>query len=106
MNVDDESEQMIIKQAIRFNDKKTLERKADFPELRPGLELYLKAFLDLDTERSHGMGLTSIPWSSIRDYAKYYSFDERQTDELFYHIRSMDEENLKRLDEKIKSKQK
>lgn len=72
------------------------------PELRQGLQLYLEAFFDLDSERNHAMGLARIPWSSIRQYAEAFEFDEEQTDELFFFIRRMDTEHLKRLEAKSK----
>ena len=77
------------------------ERIAKAPQLELGLELYLQAFFDLDSERSHGMGLTNIPWSRIKDYAIAFDFDERQTEDLFYYIRKIDNANLKRLEEKM-----
>ena len=77
------------------------ERIANAPDLFMGLEMYLQAFFDLDSERSHGMGLTRIPWSSIADYSIAFELDDEQTACLFYHIRTMDEANLIRLDEKL-----
>lgn len=94
------SEQNIARQAYMIGQPMP-ERIAKAPELNLGLEMYLQAFFDLDSERSHGMGLTRIPWSSIADYAIAFEYDDEQTASLFHHIRSMDEENLKRLDEKL-----
>jgi hypothetical protein len=82
------------------------ERIANAPELRLGLVLYINAFFDLDTERSHGamVGLKHIPWSSIKDYALAYELDEYQTESLFYFIKAMDCAHLKNLAEQIKGK--
>ena len=77
------------------------ERIENAPELILGSELYLHAFFDLDSERSHGMGLTRIPWSSVKDYAVAFDFDERQTEDLHYYIRKMDAANLQRLSEQM-----
>lgn len=77
------------------------DRIANAPELITGLELYLQAFFDLDCERSHGMGLTRIPWSSIKDYAIAFDFDSRQTEDLFYYIRALDFANLIYLEERM-----
>lgn len=63
------------------------------PELRPGLELFLDAFFDLDSERQSG---TPIPWRAMRDYAIAYGFTEEQTNDLFFFVRALDEEHLTR----------
>lgn len=69
-------------------------RLADKPKLPTGLILYYEAFFDLDTERNHGMGLASIPWSAIVRYGDYYELD---IDELLYMVRAMDNAHLERL---------
>lgn len=79
------------------------DRIANAPRLIQGLQLYLQAFFDLDSERSHAMGISMIPWSSIVNYAKAYDFEEEQTQDLIYFIRQMDSEHTKRLAAKIKS---
>ena len=71
------------------------------PVLLPGLELYLQAFLDLNSERNHNFGLMRIPWSSIKNYADHYNFNEEQTENLFYFINRMDNANLKELSKKL-----
>ena len=76
------------------------DRIANAPELKPGLELYLSAFFDLNTERSHAMGITLIPWSSIANYARFYDFDEEMTERLFYLIQAMDAAHTARLQKK------
>ena len=80
------------------------ERIANAPELHLGLELYLQAYFDLDSERSNGMGVGRIFWTSIADYAKAFDLDEDQTDDLFYFIRAMDNANLKRIAEQLEKK--
>jgi hypothetical protein len=70
------------------------------PILRYGLEFYLDAFFDLDTERSHGMGWTRIPWSQIVQYGLFYNLDDEQMDDLVYFIIRMDIAHITRLDEK------
>ena len=103
--MDSESERIIIRQAIQ-NRVPIPDSIKNVPELSPGLEIFLSAFFDLDTERNHSFGLTRIPWSCIKNYAEYYDFDEEETEDLFYFIREMDNANLKRLDEKQKQKTK
>jgi len=70
------------------------------PELNEGLALYLSAYYDLDTERSHGLCLTPIPSSSIVQYAETYDFDEEQTENLVHYIKKMDAANLEKLAKK------
>lgn len=79
---------------------KPVGRIAAKPHLPTGLILYYEAFFDLDTERNHGMGLASIPWSAIVRYGDYY---ELNTDELIYFIRKMDNAHLERLARESKS---
>lgn len=97
-------EQTLAKQAMRAGQP-IPDRIANAPELEPGLQLYMQAFFDLDSERSHAMGLVAIPWSSIASYAMVFDFDEEQTDDLFFFIRQMDKQHLKTLAEKQKQAQ-
>lgn len=80
------------------------DRIANAPELQIGLQLYLQAFFDLDSERSHGNGLTPIPWSSIKDYCVANELDDDQTEEMFYFVKRMDGAHLNRLEAKSKTK--
>lgn len=79
---------------------KPVGRLAAKPKLPTGLILYYEAFFDLDTERNHGMGLASIPWSAIVRYGEYYELD---TDELLFFIRKIDNAHLERLAREVKS---
>lgn len=82
------------------------DRIANAPELETGLQLYLQAFFDLDSERSHGNGLTSIPWTSVAAYADFFKFDAEQREDLIFFIRRIDGEHLKKLSEKQKAAKK
>jgi hypothetical protein len=79
------------------------DRIANAPELQMGLQLYIQAFFDLDSERSHGAGLTQIPWTRIRDYAEAAELDEEQTEDLIFFVRRLDAEHIKRLAKKVPS---
>ncbi len=79
------------------------ERIANAPELQEGLQLYLQAFFDLDSERSHALAPTAIPFTSVAAYARAFKFDEEQTEDLVFFIRRMDTEHLKRLAKKQKT---
>lgn len=74
------------------------------PSLILGLEIYLKAFFELDCERSHSMGATPIPWSSIYNYARCFNFDKEQTEDLIFFVRALDNEHLKHIRKKQNGK--
>lgn len=76
---------------------------ANAPELYSGLQLYLQAFFELDSERSHGMGVTMIPWMSIKYYAESNEFSLDQSEDLMYFIRKMDIAHIKRISNKAKT---
>lgn len=70
------------------------------PELDIGLQLYLQAFFDLDSERSHAFSLVRIPSSAIRSYAREFDLDEVQSELLIFYINEMDNAHLKKLNAK------
>jgi hypothetical protein len=94
----------IAKQAMRAG-KGLPERIANAPELEAGLDLYLNAFFDLDSERAHGHALGPIPWTKIREYAKAFDFDDDLQDHLFFYVKAMDNEHLKRIARQTKNGQ-
>ena len=67
------------------------------PRIRSDLLVYLDAFYELDSERSHGTSLVRIPWSCIVRYGDRYGFD---VEELVYFIRKMDDAHLASLRKK------
>lgn len=50
----------------------------------------MKAFWDLDTERSVGMGVSRIPWGKMIAYAEYYHLDGINTETFVVILRTMD----------------
>lgn len=58
------------------------------PKLPLALLMYLEAFYELDTERTHNMSLARIPWSKIIFYADRYGYNE---EEMLFFIRKMDD---------------
>ena len=64
----------------------------------------MQGFLDLDSERSHGMGITSIPTTSILEYCKAFDFDEELIEDFTHLIRTMDNHHTSKLRKKEKSK--
>lgn len=72
-------------------------------ELFLGLELYYQGFLDLSSCRSTGYSTEGpIPWLAVREWALLHELDEEQTEDLHYHIASMDEVYLKFKAKKLK----
>lgn len=74
------------------------------PILENGLQLYLQAFFDLDSERSHAFSLVRIPSSAIRAYAREMGLDYEQTELLKLYINEMDNAHLKKLSKKQNGK--
>ena len=95
----------VLRQMRRAGEKMP-EAQTNMPELRLGLELYIEAFFELDSERTHGETLNPIPSSAIRLYARDYEYNERQAEDLMFFIREMDTAHLKRLGKKLKEKSK
>lgn len=85
-----QAEQKIIEQCMR--ERLPLPKRIrNAPALRMGLELFYSAFLDLHSCRSAGWGAGPIPWSAIADWAGVNQLDEEQTEDLFYHVRALDD---------------
>lgn len=97
-----QSEKTIALQAIRAGQP-IPERIRNAPTVPLGLELYLVAFFDLDSERTHNGSVQRIPWTSMAQYANAYGFSEEQTMELFHFVKKMDAEHCKRLEAKMKA---
>lgn len=97
------SEKSLVLQALNTGNPLP-QRVLDAPTLFKGLEIYFEAFFDLDTERHHGNGLMPIPWSAILRYAKFQTFDERQTRELMFYTSRMDSWYLNHLAKKMEAK--
>lgn len=83
---------------------KQVPKRAEPPELEPGLELYLHGFFDLDTERQIGYGIGPIPHSKIIEYCYFYDIDD-----VYYFmsvIRELDGWKLKTFKEELDGKEK
>ena len=90
-------ESAILRQIKRFGGK-TPERVNNKPKLSPGLQVFVDAFYDLDTERSLS-DLQPIPWSKTMAYADRYGLNES---DLWYFIREADNAFLHKLAERRK----
>jgi hypothetical protein len=83
------AEESIIEQCIRLR-RPLPAAIANAPELHMGLAVYYQAYCDLSTCRTIGMSPGPIPWTAAADYARCLALDEEQTEDLFFHVRSMD----------------
>jgi len=63
---------------------------ANAPDLEFGLEIFLAAFHDLESERVVGMDIGPIPRSAIRDYAIELDMDSDGFEDLYHHVRALD----------------
>lgn len=63
---------------------------ANAPQLAQGLEFYYHAFMDLHTCRSSGMDIGPVAWRDIDAYAIRFDLHDEQAEDLFAHIRAMD----------------
>lgn len=93
-------EQNIVKQSKRDN-KPIPAGVMNAPQLLPGLEMYLRAFFDLSTDRQIGFsGLGPVPYSSIAGYAESFGLDDSETYDFAYLIKQLDAAFLTQMEEK------
>lgn len=64
----------------------------------------MKAFYDLSTCRSAGMGIGPIPWNAIIQYAGWYGLDRDVTEAFVDIIREMDSAYIEHTVEEQKRK--
>lgn len=76
----------------------------DAPVLQPGLELYLRAFHELDASRSFGMGEGPIPWGAIEQWCVAVGMTEEEAEDVHYLVRQLDNAYLRHKAEKAKTK--
>ena len=62
----------------------------DEPALLPGLGIYYDAFWELSSDRSSGMGVGHIPYSSLMAYCKEWELDEDMAFLMKKLVRKMD----------------
>lgn len=96
-------ERTILRQIVRDGGK-VPDKFANAPELRQGLQFYIEAFFELDSDRDFGEIPGRIPWTAIHAYSKAFELDEEQTADLFYHVRQLDGEHMKRQAERMKKR--
>lgn len=52
------------------------ETVSDRPEIRPDLEIYWEAYMDLNGTRASGFGLGPIPWTALDRFAARHGLDD------------------------------
>ena len=63
----------------------------NWPELQPGLEVYLEAFYELCSDRPQAMsGISPIPFTSICKFAEAYGLRGEDFEDLRYFARVLD----------------
>lgn len=97
------NEEKIAKQAIR-NRQPLPDFIVNAPILLPGLEIYLTAFLELNTERPGGMGINPIPVSRMRELGKWYEFSKDEIDDLVYLMKRLDKDHMERVRKQMQNK--
>lgn len=76
---------------------------ANPPILLDGLEIYLRAFFDLCSERQSGFGLSPIPRSAILAWGRQYASDDPELiEDLLFHVRALDNTFMKHMEDKGK----
>lgn len=70
---------------------------ANKPKLALGLDLYLFAFYDLDTERDRSMAVMPIPWSAFIKYSEYLGLTEDEREDFIYILRQLDNAHLENI---------
>ena len=78
------------------------EKIQNAPSLKPGLELYYLAFMDLMASRTIGMAAGPIWWSTVQTYCDAKVLSESQTEAMHHHIKAMDTVYLKHISKKTK----
>lgn len=82
-----------MKQAARCGQKAP-EYISNAPSLTGGLDFYLQAFFDLNSERFSGFAAMPIPWRALQSYAEYYGLDNDDFEDFQFILRKMDDAYL------------
>ena len=73
------------------------------PELWPGLDFYLTAFFDLDSQRSNGEHISPIPWLAAEQYCDVFKLSETEKYEFHRIIRMVDQAHMSKVASKRKA---
>ena len=96
-----QAEQRIIRQCY-LRKRPLPERIQNAPDLFVGLELYFQAFTELNTCRSTGWSAGPIPSWCIDELCARAELTEDESEDMCYHIRTMDQAFLKHMSTKSK----
>lgn len=84
------TEEVILKQCVRQH-RPAPDKIVNAPRVREGLDIFWRAFFDLTTCRTLGWVEGPIPWTAIDRYAAANDYEGSQREDLFHHVRRMDE---------------
>ena len=76
------------------------------PVLQMGLELYLTAWLELNSCRAMGFTSGPIPWLAVHTYSEQLELDGDQVESLHHHIKALDTVYLEHVEQKNKASNK
>ncbi len=77
------------------------DRIQNAPSILPGLELYYKGFLDLNTSRAFtGFGIGPIGWLVIEQYCNVMELEQEQREDMHHHIAALDAVYMKHMQKK------
>lgn len=82
-------EQRIIEQCYR-SGLPLPQRIQNAPQLLPGLEFFLSAWVELSPDRPVAMSEGFIPMASMVAFSKLYELSQEETKELIFFVRELD----------------
>jgi hypothetical protein len=92
-------EKGIIKTALQ-QGRGIPERIQNAPDCPLGLQLFYLSWEELSTTRALAFGLGPIPWDAIDYYCRTYDIKGEQREDMFVHVRALDNAYLKWADKK------
>lgn len=87
-------EQNLARQAIRAN-RPLPDRILNAPVLKLGLDFFIKAFFELETDRDFSFCMGPLKWTTIHKYGEFYNLDTIQFEKLHLYLTRMDHEYCK-----------
>ena len=76
------------------------------PTLRDELQIYMSAYIDLDSERTHSEGATAIPISAMMRYVEFFEYPDSIVGDFLYLMCALDSANCERIGKQIEEKYK
>lgn len=89
---------------MALRNKQAPEQLKQGPEVRPGLDLFIEAFMALTTCRGFAFRIGPIPYTAILDYCREYGITGEQRGRVIRYLRSMDKFYLDELNKDVGNK--